>query len=99
MPKYAVISQIRGLEDPKKLKGVLVEQVLEPGDTVEMDADKAKILVDCGALKPDGLTDAEVKAQAAATKAAADAETKRRAALTPEQRKAEDDAAAAQGGQ
>lgn len=97
MPKYIVQSQIRGLEDPKKVKGVLIEHEVNPGDTVEMDADKAKPLVDGGALKLDGPTGAEAKEQAAVVKAAIEAEAKRRAALTPEQRKAEDDAAS-QGG-
>lgn len=93
MPKYRVNSQIRGLEDPKRVKGVLVEHVLEPGDVYEMPADKAEQFLKGGAVELDGPTDEEKASAAAAAKAAAEAEEKRRAALTNEQRKAEDEAA------
>lgn len=101
MPKYIAQSEIRGLEDPKKLKdGVVQEHVLKEGDAFEMDADEAEPFVKGGALKLAGPTDAEAKAADRAARDAADAEIKRRAALTPAQRKAEDDdAAAAKGGQ
>jgi hypothetical protein len=96
VPRYTVVSEIRGLEEPKKPKGggAPVEHVLQPGAKYETTPEIAKPFVDGGSLTLDGQTDAEAEA---ARKVAADAEAKRRAALTPEQRKAEDDAAA-QGG-
>lgn len=98
MPKYTVQSEIRGLEEPTRLRGGGVEEhVLNEGQEIELDADEAAPFVAGGSLKLAGLTDAEAKAAAKAARDAADAEAKRRAALTPEQRKAEDDAAA--GGQ
>lgn len=96
MPKYIVQSQIRGLDEPRRGKGGNVEEhVLEAGDECDLDADEAAPFVAGGSLKLKGPSTAEAEAKA---KVAANAEAKRRAQLTPEQRKAEDDAAA-QGGQ
>lgn len=85
MSKFQVVSQIRGLKDPKNVKGTLVEHVAEPGETHELDDDVAAPLVAGGALKAVPDPKEEAKRLAAA-------EAVRRAALTDEERDAEDKA-------
>lgn len=52
MPKYIAQNQIRGLEEPKRVKGGGAEEhVLEAGDECELDADEAAPFVAGGSLK------------------------------------------------